>query len=541
MDQRNTQLLAVIHQPRIAMAFIAAGALVVQSWLEGASLARAALIVALVVYPFAFAYLINAARAFALFGQSHHLFLIPDWIAIGLCIWATGYVPTLSLAFGLAGFLPAIVVGGLPTGLTCLLVIAAVAVPPWALEAPGFTAINPNLEILGWVALVACTFVVVHAVFEEQRGIIQRARHARRNAANADGVIRKLRRFVAPPLYAAIQDNAHSDDVVAVRRELTVFFSDIAGFTELTDRLPEDTLTRLLNEYLDAMTAVTHKHGGTIDKFIGDGIMIFFDDTRGRGPAGEALGCVAMALEMREEMTLLREVWRVEGVGADLHVRMGIHTGVCRIGNFGSASRMDYTVIGGAVNLASRLENAARPDEILISEQTKNLVSHKVETKSHGALILKGIREPVNVYGVAKLKRPTSGSIRRHASGISISLCTPEVDTERAMGILREAQGLVQAVEADRLSSPSADENRHPPPQPAINAGDLRLTSSRTDLPPQKPHPDAPHASTRPGQATLPSAAGDQISDNPPPTPAELPVQGGQLQLLLSKTQHPRS
>ena len=229
--------------------------------------------------------------------------------------------------------------------------------------------------------------------------MLQRVHRARDRADNAVSLASRLSRYVAPTVFTAIR-TSRLDNLATTSRELTVFFSDIEGFTELTERLPVGLVTRLLNEHLDLVNAMADKHGGTVDKFMGDGVLIFFDDIRHRGTSGEARACIRMAIEMREELALLRDVWRNEGTGVDLHVRMGIHTGVCRVGNFGSPARMDYTVIGAPVNLASRLEGAARSDQILISAATRTHLGRSVHVTTRGKLTLKGIRHPVAAFAV---------------------------------------------------------------------------------------------------------------------------------------------
>ena len=129
-------------------------------------------------------------------------------------------------------------------------------------------------------------------------------------------------------------------------------------------------MTDLLNNYLDEMSHIALRHGATIDKFIGDAVVAFFGDPELKGAKEDALACVAMALEMRSRIEELRKDWSSRGVAEPFHIRMGINTGFCTVGNFGSLDRMDYTIIGSQVNLTSRLELAADVDQILISYET---------------------------------------------------------------------------------------------------------------------------------------------------------------------------
>jgi PAS domain S-box-containing protein len=157
----------------------------------------------------------------------------------------------------------------------------------------------------------------------------------------------KLAKYLSRQVYDSIFEGRTEVRVESYRKELTVFFSDIQGFTDLTDRLEAEPLSELLNSYLSEMSRIADEHGGTIDKFIGDGIMIFFGDPETRGRKQDALACVRMALAMRERIHQLHDEWRAAVGSADLHVRIGINTGYCTVGNFGSEDRLDYTIVGG--------------------------------------------------------------------------------------------------------------------------------------------------------------------------------------------------
>ncbi|MGK0290220.1 MAG: adenylate cyclase, partial [bacterium] len=184
----------------------------------------------------------------------------------------------------------------------------------------------------------------------------------------------KLSKYLSPQVYDSIFSGKKDVKLESYRKELTIFFSDIQGFTSLTDSMESEALTELLNQYLNEMSEIALKYGGTLDKFIGDAIMIFFGDPETKGMQEDALTCARMAIEMRKRMEELRSEWITKGVDVPLHIRIGINTGYCTVGNFGSESRLDYTIIGGQVNLASRLETNAEPDQILISHRTYTLI-----------------------------------------------------------------------------------------------------------------------------------------------------------------------
>ena len=155
----------------------------------------------------------------------------------------------------------------------------------------------------------------------------------------------KLAKYFSPQVYDSIFSGELDVKIQTQRKPLTVFFCDLQGFTQLTERLEPEILTELLTQYLTEMSKIAIRWGGTIDKFIGDAILVFFGDPETRGNKEDAMACVSMALEMLEKLELLREAWRERGLARSLNARMGIHSGVCTVGNFGSEDRLDYTVI----------------------------------------------------------------------------------------------------------------------------------------------------------------------------------------------------
>jgi PAS domain S-box-containing protein len=210
----------------------------------------------------------------------------------------------------------------------------------------------------------------------------------------------KLAKYLSKQVYESIFSGQKDVRVESYRKNLTVFFSDIEGFTELTDSMEAEPLSELLNSYLSEMSEIANAHGGTIDKFIGDGIMIFFGDPESKGQKEDALACVRMALAMRHRLFELREEWIDKGLSRNLRVRMGVNTGFCTVGNFGSENRLDYTIVGGQVNMTARLEAAAEPDEILISHATYGLIKDEILCTPSGEISVKGIAYPQKTYRV---------------------------------------------------------------------------------------------------------------------------------------------
>ena len=208
------------------------------------------------------------------------------------------------------------------------------------------------------------------AVYSDVTELKQRENQLADKSRALEQLSNQLAKYLSPQVYESIFTGKQEVKIASRRKELTVFFSDIAGFTETTDRLESEDLTRLLNHYLTEMSRIALSYGATVDKYVGDAILIFFGDPETRGVKEDALACIEMAIAMRKRMLELQHVWRASGLEKPLQCRIGINTGYCTVGNFGSEVRMDYTIIGGGVNLASRLEAAATPGEILISFET---------------------------------------------------------------------------------------------------------------------------------------------------------------------------
>lgn len=224
-----------------------------------------------------------------------------------------------------------------------------------------------------------------------------------------NNLLTTMRMYLPPQLYDSIVRGTFDTRQPFRRKKLTMFFSDIVGFTQITDSTEPETISGLLNEYLTEMSAIATKYGGTIDKFIGDAIVIFFGDPEFIDDITHARQCVRMGVEMLDTIRVLSRGWDAVGAPGGLRVRMGINTGFCAVGNFGSETRMDYTIIGGQVNIAARLEKIADPNSIFMSESTYSLVKDIVEVEVPGKIRVKGIHYPVAVYKVIGLKRGSMG------------------------------------------------------------------------------------------------------------------------------------
>ncbi len=213
----------------------------------------------------------------------------------------------------------------------------------------------------------------------------------------------KLSKYLSPQIYNSIFTGAQSVEIASSRKKLTIFFSDVVNFTETTDKLESEELTNLLNHYLTEMSRIALEFGATIDKYIGDAIMVFFGDPESKGVKEDAVACVRMAIAMLRRMRELRSEWQEWGAERPFQLRIGINTGYCTVGNFGSAERMDYTIIGNMVNMTARLQSHAEVDGILMGHETYSLVKDVVATEERSPIKAKGFTEPIRCYEVLGL------------------------------------------------------------------------------------------------------------------------------------------
>ena len=222
----------------------------------------------------------------------------------------------------------------------------------------------------------------------------------------------KLSRYLPVQLYEQIFSGSLDIHKKSERKKLTIFFSDIVDFTSISEQIEAEEISEFLSFYLTEMSAITEKFGGTIDKFIGDAIMIFYGDPQSAGDVQDAKHCVEMAIEMQNRIEALQPYIRKKfSFPTNLKIRIGINTGFCNVGNFGSTSRLDYTAIGRAINIAARLESEAKSSEVLVSENTKILLEDFFDFSSERVIHPKGLPNPINCYSVSHEKSLNQESI----------------------------------------------------------------------------------------------------------------------------------
>ena len=207
----------------------------------------------------------------------------------------------------------------------------------------------------------------------------------------------KISRNLSP--YKSIFSGQKDVVINTERKKLTIFYSDILDFTAVRQRLQPEQITQLLNEYLTEMSTIALAHGGTLDKFVDDAMLIFFGDPETKGDAEDARACFRMAIEMQNRIASLSAKWRNIGIEHPFCVRMGINTGFCNVGSgFGSSDRMGYTIIGAEANLAARLQSIAQPGQIVVSDETYAFIRDMVVVQALASFTMKGINREVIPY-----------------------------------------------------------------------------------------------------------------------------------------------
>ncbi len=246
---------------------------------------------------------------------------------------------------------------------------------------------------------------------------------AESKSKQVEAISNKLAKYLSPQIHEQIFSGKQDAEVKSTRKKLTVFFSDIVGFTDISDELESEEMTNLLNFYLNEMSQIALKFGGTIDKYIGDALMIFFGDPESEGPEKDARKCVEMALEMQKLMNELKGHWgKHYSLKKDLQIRIGINTGFCTVGNFGSLERLDYTAIGSTVNLASRLEGLAGPGAILISEDTHSLVANLFNFETPKEVEVKGFLRKIKCFKLNQVDMLKDDVLHINGRGFEIKI-----------------------------------------------------------------------------------------------------------------------
>lgn len=223
----------------------------------------------------------------------------------------------------------------------------------------------------------------------------------------------KYRRFMPPHVIESILNNPDAINLGGTNSCVTVLFSDVRGFTSMSERLEPQTVVQMLNEYFAEMTPIVFKNNGMLDKYIGDGLMALFGVPY---PCDEAAAnAVATAIAMQRQMERVNQDLKAVGL-ATITIGIGINTGMVTVGYIGSEERTDYTAIGDAVNLAARLEKQAKANQIIISRSTRDAIGDSFPVRPSGEISVKGREEKVQIFEV--LWQEVSLPLRRTDPGI---------------------------------------------------------------------------------------------------------------------------
>jgi adenylate cyclase len=214
-------------------------------------------------------------------------------------------------------------------------------------------------------------------------------------------------KYVSPVVIENLLKNPEKINLGGEKRNITIFFSDIRGFTPISEKLEPEELVHLLNEYLTEMSSIIIENQGLVDKYMGDAIMAFWGAPLDQ-PNHAELACKS-SLEMMEKLKELQKKWKKEGIPA-FDFGIGLNSGDAIVGNMGSSNRFDYTAIGDNVNLASRLEglNKTYGTNVIISENTYKIVKDKFNTRELGVVKVKGKEKPIRIYELLSLKKKPS-------------------------------------------------------------------------------------------------------------------------------------
>jgi adenylate cyclase len=219
----------------------------------------------------------------------------------------------------------------------------------------------------------------------------------------------ELKRFMPHQVAEGLLAGQLSPSEGFERAKLTILFADMVGFTDLSETLEPEELSEVLNEYLQEMTAVAVSHRGTLDNYIGDGLMVIFGAPIWDEESVQAWAALQAAFEMKVRTEELTAAIRGRGIPADLRVRVGVNTGHCTVGVFGSDVLRAYKAVGFAVNVAARLQSEAEPGTVLVGFRTYALVKDRVRAEQREPLTLKGAARPVEAWEVLDLVGGSGG------------------------------------------------------------------------------------------------------------------------------------
>lgn len=232
----------------------------------------------------------------------------------------------------------------------------------------------------------------------DEFGVVARAiEHMTHGLRERETVKSAFARYVSQQVLDSVIHSGAVPLLEGVRRRITVLFCDIRGFSTMSEHMQPEEVVQLLNEYFECMVEIVFRHKGTLDKFLGDGLMVIFGAPQ--EDAYQEEHAISAAVEMQRQVNMLREKWQLQG-RAPIRIGIGIHSGTAIVGNIGSTQRMEYTAIGDTVNVAARLESATKElgADILVSEYTWSAIRGAFSFRKLGPIRVKGRKAAVQVY-----------------------------------------------------------------------------------------------------------------------------------------------
>jgi len=322
--------------------------------------------------------------------EAVHTSMTLDWAMVGFWCAAVHWEGWLGFAMITSATLNTIIVSGPRRYLrgVALGLCVAILTTVWT---GGVVDARPSSPVVSWVSGVgvwAYAAVLVTEGYRRALALRRVRKDLRETNQRLAQLASQLRKYLPDPVYQAFFAGEANTARAPERLQLTVLFADICGFTAVSDEQPVELVARDINFYLERMAQVAEAEGGTVDKFIGDAIMVIFGAPSSAGPVEDARRALRTGLAMQRESAQLREVHPDAPLLGALRIRVGVHSGTCAVGNFGAENRLDYTAVGRTVNIASRLEGAAQPGEVLCSRACAELAG-PAEQDSRGPLSLK--------------------------------------------------------------------------------------------------------------------------------------------------------
>ena len=372
----------------VAWAFVAVSAV---GWAVARTVARTGAEGRWTYWLYALPYGALSVEALYQFGaQSSPLVAWYPMIILVVCLWYDAKLGLIALAYGGIQYIP-------------LFILSATDVIPYApaIEDRSIDAQQDPTYVAG-MALLVFLYVTLGtlcaALNSKARALTQQRLDEAHTSLERSAQL--ISRYVPAELAEGIMSGSETISEGHHRTKLTVFFSDIVGFSDIAEELEPEDMAMVLNEYFTEMTDIARKHHGMVDELQGDALLIFFGALQRTDDKEHALQAVAMANEMQAAMPGLNRRWRDAGITEEVCVRMAINTGVVTVGNFGSSTRMKYAVLGKHVNIAARLQALCDPGKTLLSYSTYLLVKDRISCTPKGALQLKGITRPVEAFEV---------------------------------------------------------------------------------------------------------------------------------------------